>query len=370
MKSKVSIVKCRDYELSSLKPSLEKALELIGGIRAFVKPSAKVLLKPNLLSARGPEDAVDTHPEFIRAVSIIVKEAGGLPAIGDSPGSFRTVKSIDEVYEKSGVKKVADEEGVELVRFDKVIHIDGYPMSKALKDFDLTINLPKLKTHTLAMLTGAVKNTFGFVPGLSKMQCHKKATHINEFSDILADVYAITRPELSIMDGIIGMDGDGPAVGRIRDIGLIMASADAVSLDAVFSHIAGLPYERNSVLKKVTARGLGKGRLDDIEVAGESLSSSVIKDFKLPKTELIYLFPSMLAGPIARLIAFRPVIDETACKKCGICKDSCPVDAITINERMSVIDKRICVKCFCCHEVCPYNAIYIKKSPIAKLIWR
>jgi len=370
MKSKVSIVRCNDYDSAGLKRALRESLDLIGGLGAFIKRSGRVLIKPNLLSARRPEEAVDTHPAFVKEVALLVKETGGLPAIGDSPGSFFTIKSIDEVYEKSGVKRVAQETGAELVRFDRMRYIGGYPVAEALDKYDLVINLPKLKTHTLAVLTGAVKNTFGFVPGLSKVQCHKRAPHINEFSKILADIFSITKPGLSIMDGIIGMDGDGPAAGRVRKFGLILASPDAVSLDAVFSYIAGLPYSRNVLLREVAERGLGCGRLDDIEVVGEGLDGARIRDFKLPKAELVYSLPSRLSRPVARLIEFRPLINEVLCKKCNICKDACPVGAITIDRHVSKIDRAKCIKCFCCHEVCPHDAISIRRNLFARMIWR
>ncbi len=370
MKSRVSIVRCNSYGSGELENALREATDLIGGMSSFVKESHKVLIKPNLLSARTPEEGVDTHPEFVRAIVRLVKESGGVPSIGDSPGSFLTVKSIDEVYAKSGMTKVAKEESVELVRFDKIVHIDGYPIAKALKDYDLVINLPKLKTHTLAILTGAIKNMYGFVPGLSKVRYHKEAPNIKEFSKVIADIFAITRPGLSIMDGVIGMDGEGPAAGELKNVGLVMASADAVSLDAVFSHIAGFPYERNILLKEVVQRNLGIGRLEDIEVVGADLDSAKIKNFRLPKTDLAYRFPTSIARHLARLIDFRPIIDGARCKKCNICVGSCPVDAITINKDISKIDEIKCVRCFCCHEVCPHDAIDIKKNIFAKMIWR
>lgn len=370
MKAKVSIVRCDSYKPHKIKDGIKRALDLIGGMDAFVKRSSKVLLKPNLLSPRVPEEAVDTHPEFVRAVAVLVKECGGIPVIGDSPGSFFTTKSVDEVYEKSGMKKVADEEGIELVRFDKAIHIKGYPIAKASKDYDLIINLPKFKTHTLTMFTGAIKNTFGFMPGLNKVQCHKKAPNTKEFCKILADIFSITRPGLSIMDGIVGMDGDGPAAGRVRKFDLILASRDGVSLDAVFGGIAGFPYSKNILLREVAERGLGRGRLEEIEISGEDLDSVRIKDFKMPKTELPYRFPNWLMKPLTGLIYFKPFIDERLCKKCNICKTACPEDAITINKETSKIDWAKCVKCFCCHEVCPHNAIEVKKNILAKMIWR
>ncbi len=369
MKSKVSIARCDSYEPAEVKVAVKTAVDLIGGMGSFVKRPCRVLIKPNLLSARPPEEGVCTHPEFVRTVVQLVKEAGGIPAIGDSPGSFFTIKSIDEVYAKSGMKKIADEERIKLVRFDKIIHINGYPIARALKEFDLVINLPKLKTHTLTILTGAVKNLFGFMPGLNKAQCHKRAPNIREFSRILADIFSITKPRLSVMDGIVGMDGDGPAAGRVRKCGLVLASSDAVGLDAIFAGIVNFPYSENALLREVVNRNLGKGRLEDIDIVGEDLDSCRIKDFRLPQTELIYRFPSWFSKPLARFLNFRPVINEKLCEKCNICRDTCPIGAIAITKEVSKINRAKCIKCFCCHEVCPYDAIYIKKNIFAKRIW-
>lgn len=370
MKTKVAVKRCRSYDERDISTALKEALDLIGGMGSFVKKSDKVLIKPNLLSARTPDEAITTHPEFVRYVVRLVKESGGIPAIGDSPGSFFTVKSVDEVYEKTGMKKVADEEGIELLKFDEIDHIKGYPIARALKEFNVVVNLPKFKTHTLAMFTGAVKNVYGFVPGLMKVQFHKKAPNIAEFCKTLADIFAIIKPALSIMDGVTGMDGDGPAAGRVREIGYLLASSDAVSLDAVCSEMIGLPFARYALLREVTARGLGNGRIDNIEVVGVDPGSIRIKDFILPKTEFLYRFPSFIGKHLANVIYFRPMINEVLCKKCNICKHACPVDAITINKDTSKIDTGLCVKCFCCHEVCPHDAIDIKKNYFARLIWQ
>ncbi len=368
-RSKVSITRCSSYESAEVDKAVRRALELIGGMAAFVKKGERVLLKPNMLAASAPEEAVDTHPEFVRRVALLVRESGGIPVIGDSPGCFLSTKSIDEVYEKSGMAEIARREKIEMIKFDKVVHINGYPIARALRECSLVINLPKLKTHTLAMLTGAVKNNYGFIMGLSKVQYHKRAPNIKEFAGIIADIFSIILPSLSIMDGIVGMDGDGPNTGRVRKMGLVLASADAVSLDAVFSSIAGLPLFRHPILKEVTKRRLGRGRLEEIEVLGESLDSARIRDFRLPQTAFVYKFPSWLARPIAKLLDFRPSIDEMMCKACDVCKRACPQDAITINEGSAKIDWGRCTKCFCCQEVCPHGAISVKKNILAKMLW-
>ena len=370
-KSKVSIRRCQSYERNRVKRSVREAVDLIGGISNFVKKGQKVLIKPNLLSAKFPDDIVHTHPEVVRAVVALVKEVGGIPVIADSPGAFFTVKSVDMIYSNSGMKEVAEQEGIELVRLDKVTHIQGYPIASFAKECDVIISVPKLKTHNLAIITGAIKNMYGLMPGLYKVQCHKHAPHLQEFSKTLVDIFSIVKPDLSIMDGIIGMEGNGPgSAGLAKNIGLVLASEDAVSLDSIFSEIIGLNPSRNLVIKEAQLRNLGNSRLENIEILGEQLEAVKLSDFKLADASLVYSIPSFLSRPFVSLLNFKPFIEEKTCKKCSICVKSCPVNAIIINEKISKIDPKICVKCFCCHEVCPYSAISIKKSILAKLLWR
>jgi len=134
--------------------------------------------------------------------------------------------------------------------------------------------------------------------------------------------------------------------------------------------VAGLPYEKNRVLREARDRGLGNAALEDIEITGESIDRTRIADFKLPKTELMYRFPTVISKHMAKIVNFRPFINECLCKKCNVCKEACPVEVIVINEEISKIDEEKCARCFCCHEVCPHDAIYIKKNFFAKLIWR
>ena len=369
--AKVSIVRCVDYDGEKVGDALFRAVGLLGGIESFVKKGEPVLIKPNLLSARDPEEAVCTHPEFVRAAVRLVKEAGARPLIGDSPGNFFTIKDVDSVYEKTGIRRVAEEEGAELSRFDKVRVINGFPVAQAALDASAIISLPKLKTHALTVMTGAIKNSFGLIPGLFKVECHRTKPKPRDFVKVLLDVYSIRKPQLCIMDGILAMEGDGPAAGTPRKTGLILASSDGVSLDTVVSRLVGLPLHKDMIINEARRRSIGEADINNIEVAGEAIEDAKIKDFKLPKTaHNLNLLPDFLTNIFTRVIDFRPVIDEKLCQKCEVCKDSCPVKAITINGETSHIDREICVRCFCCHEVCPFKAVYIKRNLIARLLWR
>jgi uncharacterized protein (DUF362 family)/Pyruvate/2-oxoacid:ferredoxin oxidoreductase delta subunit len=369
--SKVSIVKCSDYDTKKVEEAVFRSVELLGGSETFIKKGDTVLIKPNLLSARPPEDAVCTHPEVVRAAIRLVKKIGATPIIGDSPGTFLGTNEIDDVYDKAGIKRVAIEEGAELVRFEKSRMVKGYPIAERVLDASFLLSLPKLKTHVFTVMTGAVKNAFGMVPGLFKSHCHKKSPQPKNFAKILLDVYEIVTPGLSIMDGIVAMDGEGPSAGCAVKTGLIAAGADGVSLDAVIAEIAGVPPSKNIIVNEARMRKIGEGDIHKIEVLGESIEAVKFKRFRLPVTGgVVSALPDFMMDFMRGALVFRPVIDEKICVKCAICKNTCPVGAIIINESRSRIDDRICISCFCCHEMCPYKAIYIKKGLLTRLFWR
>lgn len=365
--ARVGITRCTEYDQRRVFNAVKKSVDLVGGMDAFVKPGMRVLLKPNLLSARTPADAVDTHPEVVRAVARLVKASGGRVRVGDSPGGYG--KNIDLIFDKSGMREMAREEGIELVKFTSSKFIKGFPIARQVLDSDLLISLPKLKTHSITVLTAAVKNTYGCVTGLFKAECHSKAPRHEEFAKVIARVYAITRPGLSIVDGIVGMEGDGPAAGKARKIGLVLAGTDAVALDACIARIIGLEPFDIKVTKEAHDRGLGTGKLAEIEVLGEKLSDVVIRQYRLPQTTALKVIPRALVEKLAAFIRFKPVINVPACKRCNLCKITCPVGAITIDAKTCAIDYRKCVKCLCCHEVCPYKAIFIRRNFLTKMVW-
>ena len=366
MGAKVSIIRCADYDRDQVYASVRRAVDLLGDITKIVKPDMRVLVKPNLLSARLPEEGVDTHPEVVRAVVRLVKQAGARVWVGDSPGGYGS--NVDEVFEKSGMRKMAEEEGVELVKFNSSRDIDGFPISCHVLDADVIISVPKLKTHGITTLTAAVKNMFGAVTGLSKTACHVKAPIEDEFAKILTKVYALTRPDLTVLDTIVSMEGDGPAVGSLRCTNFIMVSQDAVAMDSVLAMIVGVRPLDLAVTRACYAEGLGEADLGKIEIVGDDVSSFVMHDFKLPQTKIIRMMPKAVLKGAASLIKFRPIIDDEHCKRCNLCRLSCPVDAITIDAKKCTINYKKCVRCLCCHEICPYRAISIKRSMLAKMI--
>lgn len=364
---RVAIVKCADYRGENVYTAIKKSVDLLGGMGSVVKGGDRVLLKPNLLSGKAPEMAVTTHPSIVSAVVKLVKEAGGVPYIGDSPGSG----SLKRVAEKTGIKEIADKMGVKLVEFSEVVDVENkrghvfkrFEIAKAFVEADVVINLPKLKTHGQMLLTLSVKNNFGFVVGRRKGGWHLKAgIDVDFFAQMLLDLYLLIEPKLTIVDGITGMEGDGPGNGDPRNIGLIFTGGDCVAVDAVISQVLRVKPDELYTTKIARQRGIGKADLEAIEILGEDLEEIKINGFRLPKThDLGFRIPKFLANLIKNVATSKPTIDYPKCRSCGVCIDSCPSRAMkTVDEKIK-INYKTCIGCFCCQELCPEGAVRIKR---------
>ncbi len=363
MKTRVAIVKCKDYNRIEVEQAVKKAFDLLGGMSAFIKKGERVLIKPNMLSARLPEDGVCTHLEVIRAVVRLVKDCGAIVFIGDNPGGSMSPLAI---YEGAGLSALAKEEGVELKEVKGIKVVNNIPIAAYIFECDKIVNLPKMKTHSLMGLTGAVKNMYGAVAGLHKSELHKKYPSPEEFAKILVDTFEIVKPSLVLMDGIVSMDQGGPASGRLRGTGLLIAGTDSVAVDSVFAGLIGAGPLDILTTREACERKLGEADLGNIEISGESIKDNLIKGFEIPGKPGLIVVLGPFAKSVARFIKFGPYIKEKLCKKCMICRDSCPVSAITINPERSVIDLKRCIKCMCCHEVCPHKAVELKRNFLAK----
>jgi uncharacterized protein (DUF362 family)/NAD-dependent dihydropyrimidine dehydrogenase PreA subunit len=366
MKSAVSIVRCQDYSFDKISFALGRALELLKYEPAFARPGQRVLIKPNLLSARRPDEAVTTHPELLRVLVRLLKARGCKVCIGDSPGNYGR-DTVEEVYKACGVKKLAQEEEVDLIKFDRIKWVDGFAISEAIEEFPLIISVPKFKTHGLTVLTGGIKNILGVVPGLYKSSLHRQAPHPDEFAKVLVRLFAIVRPALTIVDAVLAMEGDGPAAGSPRKLGLILASRDAVALDAVLARIVGLEPFRVPTIREAVQANLGEASLEQIEILGEKISDIKVKNFRLPSTSILNRIPNKVLKLTSRLWWFRPAVSTKGCNNCGACIRNCPQEAMALHNGRVEIDYTKCSLCLCCHELCPQKAIYIDKGFLAKL---
>ncbi|WP_418791632.1 DUF362 domain-containing protein [Phosphitispora sp. TUW77] len=366
----VSVCRCGDYSQQRVNAAVHAAMELIGGMERFVRPGQKVLLKVNALTMRLPEEAVTTHPAVIRAVAAEVKKAGGIIQVGDSSGGIIAGQApTTKTFEISGIARAAQEAGAELVNFDSAgivpVAAEGpiqtLYLAKPVMEADVVISLPKLKTHSLTILTGAVKNMYGCVPGHRKSEYHGMAPRLKDFARVLVDIYGLTRPALTIMDGIIGMEGNGPSAGSPRNTGLVLAAEDGVALDAVVAHLVGVPPSKIHTTRIAHQRGLGIGDMSKIEVLGEKLETLKIKDFDLPSNSIFEVIPGFLVSGALGILKARPVIAEDVCVGCSLCMDSCPVQAMEMPGKYPVIDYNKCISCLCCQELCSRKAVRMKQ---------
>lgn len=362
--SKVSITRCGLYGRPAVLDAVAEALGLLGGVETFVKRSERILVKPNLLSGKPPEAAVTTHPEIVRAVLILLKEAGVTPVVGDSPG-FGAARSVAD---KCGVMTVCNELGVEVIEL-KTLEVTPNPsghifkrleVAKEALEFDGIVNLPKLKTHAQMYLTMAVKNLFGCVPGKLKPQWHLSAgVESSYFAQMLLDLSVFLAPRFTVMDAIVGMEGNGPGSGKPRELGLVFAGADCVAMDTVAAAILGAPPKDVPILEAALERGLPSAKLKNVEVKGLDPAAIKIKDFDFPPrmhTNFAAMLPGFLDKPLRKSITTRPHVNDKDCTLCGICVNVCPAEVMTKDKRI-IIDYDRCIRCYCCQEMCPEGAI-------------
>ncbi len=383
--NKVSIEKCKGYEVAQVKNAIKKCLEPLGGLSSFINPGDSVLLKVNLLMKRKPERVTTTHPSMAQAIAELVIEAGGRPMIGDSPGgyNFYNKKVLESIYDVCGMKEAAEKSGAVLNYNTDMLDISN-PDGKIIKSIktirpvieaDKIINIPKIKTHMMTVYSGAVKNLFGIIPGSYKMDYHLRFDDIKEFSNALVDICEFAKPTLTIMDAIIGMEGMGPTAGDPREIGLVLASPSPYDLDVVASRVIGFEANQVPTIQRCVERGLCTGKVEDIEVIGNKIEDVQVLDYKRSTLKVGLTFyngvlPKFITAWINRIIKPRPKFNYDICKKCGVCAKSCPPGAITMKGGKPKVDLSKCIRCFCCHELCNDEAIKIKRPWYVKIFLR
>ncbi len=384
MNQRVYAVRCPDYE--SVEYKIPELLDMMGGIQQYVSANETIVLKPNLLQAARPEKAVTTHPTVVAAVGKMAKNAGARVILADSPGSGlpNTKKIYQRLYQACGMMQAAQQAGIEL-NWDTSFQNISFPEGKLIKRFEVitpvtkadgVINLCKLKTHSFTAMTGAVKNTFGVICGYTKPGYHAKLRDASRFAAMLLDLADYLSPRLSIMDAVVGMEGDGPGAGSPRQVGLLLAAQNSLALDVVAGEIMGLPKDRNPILVEAVRRGRKPTKIDEIDLQGIKTGELGIPGFRLPRTFLTGPGFARMPSAITRITQFlfkkgatlKPEIQKELCTACGICQKACPVQVISINHQYAEINQKDCLRCYCCHEMCPENAVKLRSSLLYRLI--
>ena len=363
---KVSIVDCNSYEQEQVYTAIKKSIE---DIEFIIPKNKKVLIKPNVLGQHTPEASVTTHPSIIDALVKIFKDADCEVMIGESSGFFMD-GGTNKALEMSGMKEVADKYNIPLINLeskpikqiedDTAVVYKNPHISSLIFEVDLVVNAAKLKTHTLMKYTGAVKNLYGTIPGGKKQKLHAFAEKPDKFGELLVDIYQNIKPGLNIIDGIIGLEGNGPgSTGIPIKTNIILASVNAPALDIVASEIIGYDPMDIYTNKYCVERGLVKK--DEIEVIGEK---NIINYKKPINTSNI---PKPLISWFMSQASMRPIVIKNKCIKCEICKKVCPMNAIEMKPYPK-IDKKKCINCYCCHEMCPEAAMDLKGSRLFETV--
>jgi uncharacterized protein (DUF362 family)/NAD-dependent dihydropyrimidine dehydrogenase PreA subunit len=375
-KAKVAIARVSDYKSDEISAGLKKALALIGGLEKIIKPRSKVFVKINHLSpSSSPDKGIVTHPAFTREVLRLLKEFDLQITVGDDIHSRGK-----DGFLISGYRQVCEELGVRLVNLKEIgfreIDCNGRLLRKAyvsplVLEADYILNLPKLKTHSFTMFTGAVKNMFGIIPQGLRLDYHRTYVRNDVFCQMLIDLFSCAPPQLTIMDGITAMEGEGPSGGNVKKVGLIFASQDAVALDAVATKIVGFDPLDIYTTFHAQERGLGIGAIENIEIVGENIHEVQIKDFKQSAVAINLLrreIPSFLYAYLQAQLKLIPEVSPEKCTACLECVEICPVQAAQPGQSSAWIDKNRCIHCMCCHEVCQFQAIELKQLPIGRVI--
>jgi len=386
--SRVAVARCDTYAKDIMRSAVVGMLETLGGIGAFVHPGERIALKPNLLLAKPPEEAITTHPYLVEVVAELVREAGGEPVLIESSaaGMPQFGRGMERVLRKTGMREMADRIGLE-VDVGGETRTVSQPEARLTKRLDLLtsavdadglISLAKFKTHTFTTFTGAVKNLFGCVPGLTKAGYHAKLSDVDHFADMLLDVHQALRPRLSLMDGILALEGDGPGTGGTpRELGLLLASADALALDAVACQIAGIPEEAVPVFRRARVRGYRGWETGEAAVLLQGLDRLPLEPFRRPKRALDptgYNTTGRLQRLVRELgkqaLTPRPRPSAERCTGCRTCSRACPVGAIQMSGRLAIVSDDRCIRCYCCHELCPEAAIDLELSRLGRVAER
>ncbi len=351
-------VRSGSYEYEKLRPLIFGLLSMLDQGR--IRQQSRVLIKPNFLAPAPPDRAMITHPLVIKAAVEYVYEKGALPQVSDSPA----MGTFERLMHEGGIDVSLRDIPVVCRPFkdSRVVDI-GPPFNRIeiaadAMEADVIINLPKLKTHTQMLLTLGVKNMFGCIVGLRKPEWHLRAGIDRErFAELLVRIYATVKPAITILDGILAMEGQGPGKsGMPRELGIVVAANDAFAVDAVVCRMLGVSEDELLTSRVATKLGLMP---ENIAIEGDL---PTVHDMQFPAMTPLVFGPKKLQGFMRKHLIQRPVCRTSLCRHCGECWRYCPAKAIEPEMQGLRFDYDKCIRCYCCIEVCPYGALSTKET--------
>ncbi|MBN1758974.1 MAG: DUF362 domain-containing protein [Chitinispirillaceae bacterium] len=373
----VAVVRCTSYEQEVVDAAVKRGIGLLGGAELFAAPGEKIVFKPNVLWGTDPSKGIVTHPSVLRAVIGSFSASGAELQYGDSSaglpneaksmrrcGYMEALKALPVSHVSFLKKKVVEwPEGIAGKKLE---------LAEAVVDADGVINLPKLKTHGLVRMTGAVKNCFGCIPGATKGAYHARFPDVYDFSNLLADIATCVRPRLHIMDAVEAMEGNGPQSGSPKKLGVLLFSTDPVALDSIACRLIHLDTRYVPTIVAAERTGLGIGNPQQIDLTGDPIEEFIDRSFDVLRAAPVRIASDGILKNVKRFFLPRPVIRKNRCTRCGRCVSVCPVQPPALKHIDTVLppvyDYRICIRCYCCQEVCPSKAIVIREPLMARVL--
>ncbi|MBQ7602693.1 MAG: DUF362 domain-containing protein [Clostridia bacterium] len=384
--NKVALFGCDEYQFDKVFDAVKKSVDALGGIQSFVKKDQLVVLKVNLVIKFAPERAATTHPLVVAAISRLCQEAGAKVVIADSAGGPFNDKYMGAIYKATGMVDASLQYGFEIcnnynsytAKFDDAKVAKEFEIMEILQKADVIINVCKLKSHSFTGITNGVKNMFGAIPGLQKVQMHGKYQTLENFSNMLYDIWGYfgNKLALTISDAVIGMEGEGPTNGNPRKIGAIMASTNPVAIDVVGAQIMNVDPNTMPTISVGIKRGYLQNA-NDFEIVGDKLDGFVLKDFdkRIPNmyTPFSTTVPKWFQPILHNLTTQRPSVHKNKCLGCATCARHCPVGAICMETRKNgkkyaKFDYTKCIRCFCCQELCPFGIVKVKTGVLYRFL--
>lgn len=258
---------------------VEKTIDLIGGIESFVNAGDRVLIKPNLCTMKKADTGATTDPEVVRGIIDLVQRRTDDIAIIESD-----CPAIDAeiIWSYCGYTGLAREMNVELINLSKepMLKHKHYTLPQMLFEDHVLVNVPKMKTNDITVVSCSLKNLFGLIPNRYRAKYHK------EIDRVIRDLNVFFRSDLIVVDGLIGMEGDGPINGQPVEMNLVIAGDNPVAIDSVVCNLMAVNPIEIEHIRMASGAKLGPIDIRSIDLFGKEIGD-VKKDFTLPSTILL-----------------------------------------------------------------------------------
>ncbi len=361
------------YEEEKINRAVNRSLDSLG-IADDLRPGMRVVIKPNLIIAKSPGKApATTHPLVVKAVARFLREHSVTDiTLAESSGGPYNAEYMKRVYHVCGMDTLQPEIALNADYSAKTIYCPkefknrSFHLLTPIVEADYIINVCKLKTHSMTGYSGGIKNLFGTIPGLEKPQMHYRWPQIEDFSQMLLELAQMVNPQLTVIDAIDAMEGNGPTGGVSHPLHMILAARDFYTQDYFAAGLMGLDPNEIVMIRQAVEQGLAKP--EEITLSGDSVPEG-LTPFQRPDTTSLDFtenIPKFMRKPFmfiaSRVLKSYPQLRPDRCGGCGKCAESCPAHVIQIKDGKARFKRRGCISCFCCQEMCPRKAIKVKRA--------